>query len=193
MGNEKESTVWYRGEKDTLEKTVKALAEGNVMVLPCDTIYGICARIGQEEMEAIYSLKERDPRKPLLQLATKEQAEEICMVPSDILSAWPCALTAIMKRKDGNGTLALRVPDDPFLQKVLARLGSPIYSTSVNISGHATLTSITDIILLFNGKIPYFVVSQEKQGTVPSTLLDCTVHPYHIVRNGSYDASALIR
>lgn len=185
-----EGDVLYRQNPDTLDVVVERLERDEVMVLPCDTIYGLCAKVGPAK-EKLYALKYRDERKPFLLLATLGQAKEICDVPTDIEACWPCALTAIMHNKDCKGTTAIRVPSDPFLQDVLEKLGSPIYSTSVNLSGYASMTSITDIIVTFKGKVPTFVVGDEKQGTVPSTLIDCTVHPYRIVRQGSYNASAL--
>jgi L-threonylcarbamoyladenylate synthase len=187
------SKVVYRQDPETLELVVKALREGDVMVLPCDTIYGLCAKVGQETMESIYALKERDQRKPFLLLATMHQAKEICQVPPEVEKVWPCALTAIMRNREDGGTTAIRVPSDAFLQSVLEKLGSPIYSTSVNLSGYASMTNITDIILTFKGKVPLFVVAGEKQGTVPSTLIDCTVRPFKVIRQGAFDASSLLR
>lgn len=191
--SDKESNVCYKSQVDALDLTVRMLDEGKVLVLPCDTIYGLCAKVGKTTMEALYALKERDQRKPFLQLATLEQAERLCEVPEDIKAVWPCQLTAIMRNRDGSGKTAIRVPDDPFLQNVLSRLGSPMYSTSVNMSGSASLTNMTDIIYAFNGKVDLFVVDGEMQGTVPSTLIDCTVRPYRILRSGGYDATSLIR
>ena len=190
LKNDESSEVLYRQNPGTLDIVVNRLQDDQTMVLPCDTIYGLCAKMGPAS-EKLYEIKGRDQRKPFLLLATLKQAKEICIVPKDIEKVWPCALTAIMENKTG-GTTAIRVPSDPFLQQVLEKLGSPIYSTSVNASGYASITSITDIIFAFKGKVPTFVVGSEKQGIVPSTLIDCTVHPYKLVRQGSFDASALL-
>lgn len=193
MMNDEESRVVYVGQEGTVDTVVEALRNDAVVVLPCDTIYGLCAKVGPRTQKALYDLKSRDQRKPFLQIATLEQAEEICEVPEDIKAVWPCALTCVMKNRNGEGTTAVRVPKDAFLQEVLEELGSPMYSTSVNMSGSSTLTNMTDIIVTFNGKVGLFVVDGEMQGTVPSTLIDCTVHPYRILRQGSYDVWSLIR
>ncbi|MDD3903612.1 MAG: Sua5/YciO/YrdC/YwlC family protein, partial [Sphaerochaeta sp.] len=99
---------------------------------------------------------------------------------------------AILHNREGEGTTAVRVPADGFLQELLTKLGKPLYSTSVNESGYQTITNITDIIFAFKNRVPAFVVGSEKQGTVPSTLIDCTTQPYTLVRCGSYDATALL-
>lgn len=192
MSNEhEEAEVLYKQLPETLEKTVRYLQEDKVIVLPCDTIYGLCAKVGPAE-QALRTVKYRGETKPFLVLATLEQAKEICLVPKDVEAAWPCALTAILSNLDGSGTTAVRVPADSFLQEVLTNLGKPIFSTSVNESGYHTITNITDIIFAFKTRVPAFVVGSENQGTVPSTLIDCTTKPYTLVRCGQYDASALL-
>ncbi len=186
-----EAEVLYKQLPGTVEKTVAILEADKVMVLPCDTIYGLCAKVGPAE-QALRAVKYRGETKPFLVLATLEQAKQICIVPKDIEQAWPCALTAILPNIDGSGTTAVRVPSDAFLQEVLTRLGKPMYSTSVNESGYHTITNITDIIFSFKDRVPAFVVGSEKQGEVPSTLIDCTTKPYTLVRCGQYDASDLL-
>jgi L-threonylcarbamoyladenylate synthase len=191
MSNKDEAQVLYRQVSGTIEEVVRLLQADKVIVLPCDTIYGLCAKVGPAE-ETLRNIKYRAETKPFLILATLSQAKELCDVPADIESAWPCSLTAILSDKKG-GKTAVRVPSDAFLQEVLEKLGTPIYSTSVNESGYQTITNITDIIFAFKDRVPAFVVGSEKQGTVPSTLIDCTVHPYELIRSGSYDAKELLK
>lgn len=188
---EKEATVLYKQLPHAVEETVKFLQEDKVVVLPCDTIYGLSAKMGSGE-KALRSVKYRGEERHFLVLATLEQAKEICFVPEDVEKVWPCALTAILKNRNGEGTTAVRVPSDSFLQEVLTRLGSPIYSTSVNESGYQSITNITDIIFSFKNRVPAFIVDAESQGTTPSTLIDCTTKPYTLIRAGKYDASALL-
>ena len=177
---------------ETLETISAIISEGGVAVLPCDTIYGLCAAYGIGE-KALMDLKGRDSNKPFLVLATIEQAKSLCAeIPQDILDSWPAALTVILNRKEG-GTIAVRVPNDAFLQKLLRQTGCPIYSTSVNIAGEPSLLNLTAICKRFESLVDVVVRGDETQGKVPSTLIDATVRPYRIVRQGLYDASALVR
>ena len=98
----------------------------------------------------------------------------------------------ILNRKEG-GTIAIRVPNDAFLQNLLGMTGTPIYSTSVNIAGEPSLHSLSAICKRFESLVDVVVRGDEMQGKVPSTLIDATVKPYKLVRQGLYDASALIR
>ena len=177
---------------ETLETISTLISDGGVAILPCDTIYGLCAayEIGEK---ALMDLKGRDSSKPFLILATIEQAKQLCeSIPQDILDAWPAALTVILDKKTG-GTIAIRVPNDSFLQQLLKMAGTPIYSTSVNIAGEPSLHSLSAICKRFESLVDVVVRGDEMQGKVPSTLIDATSRPYKLVRQGLYDASALVR
>jgi L-threonylcarbamoyladenylate synthase len=181
---EEKSEVLYLEQDKTFKRTLDLLNENNVLVLPCDTIYGLCAKMGPAE-ETLRNIKYRKETKPFLILATLEQAQELCHVPDEIIDLWPCPLTVVLNKKEG-GTLAIRVPSDPFLQALLTQLDSPIYSTSINESGQASLTNIMDIILNYKDRVAAFIVDCQMQGSTPSTLLDVTLKPYKILRQGKF-------
>lgn len=176
---------------ETLETISTLIRDGGVAILPCDTIYGLCAAYGIGE-KALMNLKGRDGNKPFLILATKDQVIELCRdVPKDVLKAWPAPLTVVLEKKSG-GTIAVRVPNDGFLQRLLNYIGTPIYSTSVNIAGEPSMHSLTAICKRFEALVDVVVRGDEMQGKVPSTLIDATVHPYKLLRQGLYDPTALI-
>ena len=177
---------------ETLETIATIIKEGGVAILPCDTIYGLCAAYGIGE-KPLMEIKGRDKNKAFLVLATLEQAKSLCTeIPEDILASWPAALTVILNKNDG-GTIAIRVPNDPFLQKLLKEVGCPIYSTSVNLAGEQSLTSLSAICRRFEAMVDVVVRGDETQGNVPSTLIDATAKPYRLVRQGLYDANALLK
>lgn len=184
MVKEEYSEVLYIEQENTFNRTIELLKENKVLVLPCDTIYGLCAKIGEAE-ETLRNIKKRRETKPFLVLATLDQAKELCFIPEEIEALWPCALTVVLNKKEG-GTLAIRVPSDPFLQKLLKKLGAPIYSTSINESGYSSLTNIVDIILNYKERVAAFVVDSEMQGDTPSTLINVTEKPYKLLRQGKY-------
>lgn len=176
---------------ETLETVSDLIRDGGVVVLPCDTIYGLCAanHIGEK---ALVDLKGRPDNKPFLILATLKQAKELCTsIPQDILDTWPAPLTVVLNTKDGKKT-AIRVPADPFLQKILEVSGTPMYSTSVNMAGEPSLLDFTEISQRFEAFVDCVVRDKEIQGKVPSTLIDATVKPYKLLREGAFDATSLI-
>ncbi len=176
---------------ETLQTLTTLMADGAVIVLPCDTIYGLCAIYGLGE-KPLKEIKGRDADKPFLILATKEQAMSLASeIPQVILDAWPAPFTAILKAKEG-GTIGIRVPDDPFLQRLLEKLDAPVYSTSVNMSGEPTLVSFSNICSRFEALVDCLVRGPEVQGEVASTIIDVTEKPFKILRQGLYDAQHLI-
>lgn len=174
-----------RNDPASVDLTVSVLNDNNVCVLPCDTIYGLSSVYIDGEA-VLKNLKGRDANKPFIVLCTKEMALSLCKsVPENVLEAWPCALTAILEKKDG-GTVGIRVPDDPFLQSVLNKLGRPVYSTSVNMSGEPSLLDFDSIRNAFEDRVSLLVKGFETQGTVASTIVDCTTSEFRILRQGSY-------
>lgn len=190
----KVATVTVRkDDPDAQEAVVDALKSGKVLVLPADTIYGLSAAVGKETDDRIREIKGRPGNKPFLQLGTLPIVERLCEVPSEVKAAWPCPLTCVLKNRDGSGTTAFRVPADPWLRDVIEKVGRPIYSTSVNRSGKPALTDIESIAKSYASLVDMIVVSGSRQGNVPSTLIDCTVRPFKVLRQGAYDASALLK
>lgn len=179
-------------DASSLDEVVRMLKSGCVGVIPADTIYGLSACAHSRSAERIYEIKERPQNKSLITLASLEWLEGSGLeVPSVLYSHWPCPLTAILRAVDGT-THAVRVPDDAYIQAIVAAVG-PIWSTSVNISGQASLSRAEDIERVFAGKIDFLVRKRdEEEAGLPSTLVDCTSKPFRVLRQGVYDASALL-
>lgn len=184
--------IFNAEDKDTAEKVAALLLEGAVGVLPCDTIYGISGVADKKSAERIYEIKRRPASKNLITLMSKEQALSSALsFPDAVMNAWPAPLTAIVKGADDE-THAVRVPADIFIEKVLS-LSAPLWSTSVNFSGMQSLVTFDDIYPIFNGLVDFIVRKEDVHASsLPSTLIDCTVTPFRLIRQGAYDASALI-
>ncbi|MDD4011228.1 MAG: L-threonylcarbamoyladenylate synthase [Sphaerochaetaceae bacterium] len=184
--------ILNKANPETLSIVAKALRNGGIGVIPCDTMYGLCGLMGIGEKPLQY-LKNREAKKPFLVIATLEQAKELAAepLPQPLLDTWPAPLTVILNSVSG-GTIAIRVPKDPYLQKLLEIVKKPIYSTSVNMSGEPTLVAFKDIQQRFESQVDFLVKASDEQGTVPSTLLDLTQKPPKVLRQGSFDASSII-
>ena len=172
-------------ETSTFETTVKLLSAGGIVILPCDTIYGICGIAPASERE-IRDLKGRDRNKPLLILVSDlSMLGTIACVPSDerLLSFWPGPLTLVVRAKSGD-TVAVRIPRDDFLLRVIDQTG-PIYSTSVNISGNPPVNRIDEIAELFEKRVDLIVAGGDFSGQIASTVVDSTSDPYKLIRQGA--------
>ena len=172
-------------EVNNIEDTIKRLRNGEVGIIPCDTIYGISSLVTEEAMERIYEIKERPQSKKLIVLSDKNSLESLgLIVPDEILSLWPSPLTVILPTKGGD-TLAVRVPDDKYLSSLLSETG-PLFSTSVTISGKPALETFEDVYTVFSEKVDFIVRKENIVKGESSTLLDATKRPCRIIRQGKY-------
>ncbi|OGZ07859.1 MAG: threonylcarbamoyl-AMP synthase [Candidatus Lloydbacteria bacterium RIFCSPLOWO2_01_FULL_50_20] len=167
------------------EQIVRALGEGCVGILPTDTLYGIVgSALLPETVERIYTLKERDPQKPLIVLvADIDDLERFGVVLSDRLSAhlntyWPGPYSIILPTADddfdylhrGLGTIAFRLPDKEELRKLLREAG-PIVAPSANIEGQPPAQTIEQAQKYFGTAVDFYIDGGEIDGK-PSTILD---------------------
>lgn len=177
--------VLKKKSANTIAKIIRSLEKNNVVIIPCDTIYGFVALPGVGE-EKIRKIKGRDKNKSFISLVTS--AEKVLEIASSLpdkklLSLWPGPLTLIVKTI-GGGTSALRVPADQFLLTLLQKLNSLIVSTSVNLSNMPSLNMIGDIIEQFESSVDFIVDGGDIESSLPSTIVDATSLPYKIVRQG---------
>jgi L-threonylcarbamoyladenylate synthase len=163
----------------------RILTNKGVIIIKCDTIYGIVG-IAPDTEEKIKNIKKREKDKQFLMLIAEHSwirrfSDQV--IPQSISCFWPGPLTLILKRKK-TGTIALRFPDDPFLVSIMKNIGKPLFSTSVNYSDEAPLDQIEKIIELFEKSVDLIVDSGDSAGSLPSTIVDLTEKPYKILRQG---------
>ncbi|MCK5671922.1 MAG: L-threonylcarbamoyladenylate synthase [Spirochaetales bacterium] len=168
-----------------MNKLTDILSNNGIVIMPCDTIYGIVGVYPDSE-NRIRDIKGRDENKPFLILIRKEWISRFTKIELKkyFLDLWPGPLTLIVPGLTGN-TVALRVPDDKRLQNILLQLNHALYSTSVNRSGKASLENESDIEKEFGSEVELFVKEGDLTGSQPSTIINLTVKPYKIIRQGS--------
>jgi L-threonylcarbamoyladenylate synthase len=164
---------------------IRTLKKGDIIIISCDTIYGIVG-IAPETGEKIAAIKGRNRDKPFIQLIpdhswVKKYSDII--LPVSLRHLWPGPLTLILQLRS-SGTAGLRVPDEPFLRRIMKHLGKPLFSTSVNRQGEKPLHNIDRIIDEFKEDVALIVDSGNVKKGIPSTILDITEKPYRIVRQG---------
>ncbi|MBN2535905.1 MAG: L-threonylcarbamoyladenylate synthase [Spirochaetales bacterium] len=161
------------------------LVHRGVAIVKSDTIYGLTG-IAPDTGDRISRIKHKDPGKPMVQLIPDKSwlaKYSGIILPPALSELWPGALTIIIPLKE-SGSAGLRVPDDSFLRKLLYRIGSPLFSTSVNREGNEPLWKINDIIAEFENEVDLIVDSGDVAENIPSTVLDITSTPFRIQRQG---------
>jgi L-threonylcarbamoyladenylate synthase len=182
-----------------IEKIAAILAAGGVAVLPTDTIYGFhCAASCAAAVQRIRKLKGKDGESGFILLAADSAMvdELVAGWPGSskklLSSLWPAPLTAVLPaRKElspifaPHGRVAVRVPAHRELRSLIALLGEPIVSTSVNISGRKPMTRIAEIRRAFPG-LDAYISRKGGPALLSSTVVDFTVHPPRLVRAGRH-------
>jgi len=145
--------------RDVVHRAVQALAEGQIVAFPTETVYGIAANARHEAaVERLVEIKQRKDNHAL-SLAVKSADDAFDYIP-DASSmgkrlarrCWPGPVTLVMpddhpdsliqqlpasvrKRVAPNGTLGLRVPGHQLILEVLRLMPGPLALTSANRSG----------------------------------------------------------
>jgi len=177
--------MYIKNEDLLLDKILNVLKKKGIVIMPCDTIYGFLG-IAPETRKKIQQIKRRDDNKPFLILILKEWIPKYTSFPVDkyFLDQWPGPLTIIVPDKN-NSTVALRVPDDTRLLKLLYKLDQPLFSTSVNYIGKPALNKSNEIKAVFGNNIDLFMDEGDLLESISSTIIDLCTKPYKIIRQGA--------
>lgn len=177
----------------------RLLKKGKLVAVPTETVYGLASNAMLEaSVQANYEAKGRPETKPLNVLVDgMAMVERACKeIPPDAykLAAafWPGPLTMILQGRGtlpaivpaGGSTQGVRCPDHPDTLAVIKALGEPLACPSANLSGHPSPKSAGDVLSQLAGRIDAVLDGGTCSVGVESTILDLTVTPYRILRQG---------
>lgn len=146
-------------------RVANLLKEGEIVILPTDTIYGICTSIysDKKNIKKIYEMKKRETSKSMIVLVSSiDQAISMWSKPTigllKIINSWPERTTIVFPANkehesiaDSEGYLAIRVVYDKSIVEII-NISGPIFSTSANISSKDTVRSFNDALKVFGSK-----------------------------------------
>lgn len=189
------------GEPVEVATAAQAAAEvitaGGVVVVPTETYYGLAADCRQPAAVArVFELKQRPAGQPLPVLCCDwQQLEALVVVPDRYRVAlgrlWPAALTAILPARAAlpvaaNRTIAVRIPRHHELRAVLYRTG-PVTGTSANRHGRPPQVELRAALASLSGAPALGLDGGRCAGGVASTVVDFTVVPPRLVRQGAVE------
>ena len=107
----------------------------------------------------------------------------------------PGAFTMILKKQEtlpdyvtnGFPTVGIRMPDDPFVLRLIKECGKPLLVTSANRSGEETGVRDEQVLEQLDGRIDAIVLGEAK-GKLASTIVDMSEEEPRIVREGPISA-----
>lgn len=189
-----------------IEKAVEVLKKGGLVGFPTDTVYGIGAdTFDKKAVEQIYIAKGRDFNKPLqILISDKKELDLITDEQSQILDCladkfMPGPLTIVIKAKkdfprwatSGLDTVGVRMPANTLALQMIKAFGRPISATSANLSESPDPKDADEVLKYLDGKINLLLDGGPTIDNVPSTVLDITVNPPRILRQGALSEEIL--
>jgi L-threonylcarbamoyladenylate synthase len=158
---------------------VAALAAGELIVFPTETVYGLGADACSEAAVArLVAVRGRDAGKPILVLVT--DLRMAAAVAADIPDAarrlaarfWPGPLTLVLPARAGlpaalsagTGTIGVRVPGHAVAAALVAGLGGPVTAPSANPPGAAPPRRVAESRAYFGARVVVYVDGGELPG-----------------------------
>ena len=178
-----------------------AIGRGGLVVIPTDTVYGVAAdAFDAPAVRALVAAKGRTPASPppvlISGLSTLDALAEVVHDEVRALAErfWPGPLTIIVPARasldldlgETNGTIALRIPNDPIALELLRETG-PLAVSSANRTGEPPARSALAAEAALGSSVE-IIIDGGDRGTVASTIVDATAlpdGPLRIVRVGA--------
>ncbi|MCS5728429.1 L-threonylcarbamoyladenylate synthase [Herbiconiux moechotypicola] len=184
-----------------------ALAKGELVVIPTDTVYGVAAdafdpRAVQRLLDAKGRTRQSPPPVLIPALATLDAlATEIPDAVRQLVAQfWPGGLTLILWATpslvwdlgETHGTVALRMPNDPLALELLADTG-PLAVSSANLTGQPAATTAAEAAEMLGDSVAVYLDAGERSATGASTIVDATGADglLRIVRHGAVSEEAI--
>ena len=186
--------------ENAVMEAVNILKAGGIIAYPTESFYALGAMaMNEKAVKNIFDLKNRPYGKPLplivddiqtLQTAAKEIPDQA----KDLMKKfWPGPLTIIFEaRKEvpllitGEGKkVAVRVPGESVALQIAKIIKVPITATSANLSSMPPAINAEAVLSYFGDNIDLILDGGNAPGGKPSTILDVTVTPVRILREGS--------
>jgi L-threonylcarbamoyladenylate synthase len=162
-----------------IDASLTVLQKGGLILYPTDTIWGIgCDATDAAAVSKVFALKQRAETKSLIVLMADEK--DILKYTSqpdlrifDYLHTVTKPTTVIYEGAVGlagnligaDGTVAIRLVDDPFCRHLIKRLRKPLVSTSANISGEPAPSNFMAIDLRVKEGVDYIVHHRQDDST----------------------------
>ncbi len=194
-----EATIIPSSDRACIDEAVRVLREGGLVCYPTDTVYGIGAAAGDDAaVRRLFDVKGRPLDKPLpLLLADTSDAARVAEVTPvvETLAArfWPGALTIVMRKLPsyrslalaGAATVALRVPDESVVLRIVRALGEPITGTSANRSGGRAPVAAAEVAFQLASMVDLIIDGGRRRSRLESTVIDITQDRPVILREGA--------
>ena len=188
-------------EPDKIKIAADMLISGKLVVFPTETVYGLGAHAcDKAALARVYEVKKRPDNKPLTLLIadieqlwqiTGDQAREDKDLQLVTDKFWPGPLTIIINDLT-SGKTGLRMPANKIALELIKRAGVPVAVPSANISGNPAPINARQVIEELGQAVDLILDGGPCLIGESSTVLDLSVSPYCILRQGALSRSELL-
>lgn len=184
-------------EKEAIDIAADILKGGGLVVFPTETVYGLGANLlDKKAVKRVYKTKKRPSDKPLTIHISKvdtlsEMVGDIPPIARLLIDKfWPGPLTIILNSKDGE-KIGFRMPSNKIALSLIEKSGIPVVAPSANLSGNRAPRDIKEVIENLEDKIDMVLDGGPTEVGRESTVVDTTVFPIKILREGAISKSSL--
>lgn len=179
-------------QEDDIKQAVECMRKGGVILYPTDTVWGIgCDATNAEAVKRVYEIKQREDSKALICLVDSDARmqryfrnvpdvawqlidslkEATDAKPTTLILDGAINLAPNLIAEDGS--LGIRITNEPFSKELCFRFQKAIVSTSANISGEPAAQNYCDIDPLILEAVDYVCWSrrQEHKPHTPSSII----------------------
>lgn len=186
-----------------INKAVKILKDGGVIIYPTDTVYGIgCDIFNKDALERIFMIKNDGITKlfsfvcsDLKDIAKYAKVSDFAyktmkrLLPGPYTFILPAARQVPKKLWTKRKTVGIRIPKHAVTLKLVAEFGNPIISTSTTNRKGDLILDPAEIKSIFKNQVD-LMLSQGGLGGKPSSIVDLSGESPEIVREGAGDISS---
>ena len=177
--------------EEDIKNAVETMRKGGVILYPTDTVWGIgCDATNAEAVAKVYQIKQRDDSKALICLVDSDarmqryfrNVPDVAWQLIDSLKEGDAKPTTLIL--DGainlaqnliadDGSVGMRITNEPFSKELCYRFQKAIVSTSANISGEPAAQNYGDIDPRIMEAVDYVCWSrrQEHKPHTPSSII----------------------
>ena len=178
-------------KEEDIRQAVETMWKGGVILYPTDTVWGIgCDATNAEAVKRVYAIKQRDDSKALICLVDSDarmqryfrNVPDVAWQLIDSLKEGDAKPTTLIL--DGainlaenliadDGSVGIRITNEPFSKELCYRFQKAIVSTSANISGEPAAQNYGDIDPRILEAVDYVCWSrrQEHKPHTPSSII----------------------
>lgn len=191
---------------EEIARAAAVLRIGGLVAFPTETVYGLGANAAHPDaVRRLFQAKGRPADHPVIvHVAAPEAMVEWAAVVPEAAAAltrafWPGPLTVIVPAADrvprevtgGRDTVALRMPDDPTALALLRAFGGGIAAPSANRFGRVSPTTADAVRAEMGPDLDLVLDGGPCRIGIESTIVDCTVDPPVIARQGGIARDAV--